>query len=97
MKNPFPSIGKAFKWFGKKSFKVIKSDLAREIAAAAFTLGGLPRIGNAIRVVDSAIEGGASWELLKGQLIERAIKTPAESALILQLIGEFEAKLRPVK
>lgn len=94
MKNPFPSIGRFFKRLGKGSLKVVKSDVAREIAAAAFTMGGLPRISNAIRIADAAIEGGESWPALRTQLIEKAIHEPEKAAILLALIQEMELKFR---
>ncbi len=90
MKNPFPSIGRAFK-------KAAASSLARQIAASAFTLGGLPSVGNAIRKVDAVIEGGACWPEIKSGLLEQAIARPEQAALILEVIRVREAAAKSTK
>jgi len=87
MKNPFPSIGRALK-------KAAASSLARQIAASAFTLGGLPSIGNAIRKVDAVIETGGDWREIKSGLLEQALARPEQAALILEIIRVKEASLR---
>ena len=92
MKNPFKKIGSFFKQVGKGALAVVKSDIAREIAAAAFTVGGLPRISAAIRTVDAAVEKGERLDTLRAQLIDRAIKNPEETAVILGIIQEFEKR-----
>jgi len=90
MKNPFPSIGRAFK-------KAAASSLARQIAASAFTLGGLPSVGAAIRKVDEALVTGGNWAEIKSGLLEQAIARPEQAALILEIIRAKEAGLKEVK
>lgn len=87
MKNPFPSIGRALK-------KAAASSLARQIAASAFTLGGLPSVGAAIRKVDDALQTGGSWAEIKSGLLEQALARPEQAALILEIIRVKEAALR---
>ena len=87
MKNPFPSIGRALK-------KAAASSLARQIAASAFTLGGLPSIGNAIRKVDAVIETGGDWREIKSGLLEQALARPEQAALILEIIRVKESAIR---
>jgi len=94
----FRSLGRAFKKtgkvIGKGAVTFVKSDLAREITIAAFTAGGLPSVARALRLVDSAIEGGAPWEAVKAGLIERAVKNPEETLIILNVIRDYEAIVR---
>ena len=85
MKNPFPSIGRALK-------KAAASSLARQIAASAFTLGGLPSVGVAIRKVDEVIETGGDWQQIKSGLLEQAIARPEQAALILEIIRVQESR-----
>jgi len=90
MKNPFPSIGRALK-------KAAASSLARQIAASAFTIGGLPSVGAAIRKVDAVIETGGDWREIKSGLLEQALTRPEQAALILEIIRAKEAALKEVK
>lgn len=83
MKNPFPSLGRFFK-------KAATSRITRQIAASAFTLGGLPAIGTAIRKVDEVIESGVTWGEIKSGLLEQALANPEQAALILDLIRTKE-------
>lgn len=90
MKNPFPSIGRALK-------KAAASSLARQIAASAFTIGGLPSVGNAIRKVDAVIETGGDWREIKSGLLEQALARPEQAALILEIIRVKEAAFREAR
>jgi len=90
MKNPFPSIGRFFK-------RAAKSKLIRQIVAAAFTFGGLPAIGAAIRKVDEALESGMTWGEIKSGLLEQALANPEQAALILDLIRTRESASKQVK
>lgn len=96
--NFLKKLGGAFKKtgkvLGKGALAFAKSDLAREITIAAFTAGGLPSIARALRLVDTAIEGGTPWEAVKAGLIERAVKNPEEAAIILQVIRDYETVVR---
>lgn len=87
MKNPFPSIGRALK-------KAAASSLARQIAASAFTIGGLPSVGAAIRKVDAVIETGGDWREIKSGLLEQALARPEQAALILEIIRVKESAIR---
>jgi len=89
MKNPFPSIGRFFK-------KAATSKITRQIAASAFTLGGLPNVGAAIRKVDEVLETGVTWGEIKSGLLEQALANPEQAALILDLIRTRELK-KPVE
>lgn len=100
-KKAFSRVGRAFKKtgiiIGHTTLDFVKSDLAREIAIAAFTAGGIPKVAQALRLIDTAVEGGAAWEVLKGELLARAVKNPEEADLLLSIIRDYEVKLRALE